>query len=172
MLAKLIALLGKSIESDEIRALFEEWKTDFPKKTFCTADNPGLGSCKMEREGIKLYFSRGANSRYLKPVKGWRKSSYIAMLTHIEFQKKRKGEVPFGIKHEMTDEELTAILGKSVTTNLLGETIMWRKTYQKIYEIIVADTVLATGKKVRTVTLNFLYEPNLFTLEDYEKAGL
>jgi hypothetical protein len=172
MLEQLIALLGKSIESDEIRSLFTEWNVAFPKKTFCTANVDSIGSCKMEREGMKMYFTRGANSRFMKPIKGVRKSSFICLFSMIEFQKKRKGPIPFGVKHDMTYDELTAILGKPKTNNVVSQSTVWRKTYEGNYELIVSDEVYSDGKKLRSITFSYVYEPDLYTLEDYEKAGL
>jgi hypothetical protein len=172
MLDELIALLGKSIESDEIRALFAAWNVNFPKKTFCTAEVPSIGSCKMEREGMKMHFARGGNSRYMKPIKGVRKSSFICMFTKIEFQKKRKGVVPFGVRHDMNYDELTAILGKPMVTNAVSTVTVWRKRYEGSYELIVTDDLHKDGKKLRSITFSFMYEPNLDTLADYEKAGL
>lgn len=172
MLDELIALLGKSIESDEIRALFAAWNVTFPKKTFCTANVPSIGSCKMEREGMKMYFAKGGNSRYMKPIKGVRKSSFICMFSMIEFQKKRKGGIPFGVRYDMSYDELTSVLGKPVVTNLVSTTTVWRKRYEGNYELIVSDDLFKDGKKLRSITFSFVYERDLDTLEDYEKAGL
>jgi hypothetical protein len=53
MLNKLIALLGKSIDSKEIKDLFAEWKVAYPKTTTYTANNDVVKT-KMEKDGLLL----------------------------------------------------------------------------------------------------------------------
>ncbi len=167
---RLISLLGKSIESEEIKALYSEWGAAYPKRTSCTADNPNIKG-KVEKDCIRLYFGRGGNSRHLKPIPTTWEGGYIAILTTIEFTKKRKGGIPFGVEYAMTDDELTAILGTPIITNVVGQTTIWRKQYDEKYEFVVNNSVFPDGSVVNTMNLSFVFEPDLYTMEDYEKAG-
>jgi hypothetical protein len=157
MIDKLITLLGKSIESEEIKALFADWNAQYPKVITCTADNPSLKG-KVERDCVRLYFGKGGNSRYLKPIPAKWEGGYIGQFTLIEFTKKRKGGIPFDVEFSMTAEELTAILGKSVTTEFVGTSTVWRKNYTKKHELIVTDNVFPDGTTLRSMTLGYIYE--------------
>jgi hypothetical protein len=170
MLEKLIPLLGMSLEKEEIKAIFTAWNAQYPKRITCTANEPNIKG-KVEKDCIRLYFGRGGNSRYLKPIPTKWEGGYIGMLTTIEFTKKSRGGIPFDVTFAMTDEELTAILGKPKVVNFVGKTTTWRKNLSKRHELIVTDLESAEGK-IRTINLSFIYEPNLYTLEEYEKAGL
>jgi hypothetical protein len=170
-LENILLLLGKSLESTEIKALFAEWNVACPKVITCTANNEMVRT-KMEQNGLKLYFGRGGNSRYLKPQPTTRKGSYTGLFTMIEFLPKYTNPMPFGVTMGMSDSELTAILGEPAVVDFMGKTTTWRKPYQEIYELVVSKTVWQDGKEVRAITLGFIYEPDLYTLEDYQKIAL
>jgi hypothetical protein len=171
MLEKLISLLGKSIESDEIKSLFTELGFGYPSKTTCTANNDSIKG-KFEKDGIRLYFGRGANSRYLKPILGKTKGSFIGIFYMVEFTKKCKdGVMPLGVKYAMKPEELTAILGEPKVVNFMGTTSTWRKNVSDKHELIVSDVSSDSGF-LRGITLSFIYEQDLYSMEEYEKAEL
>jgi hypothetical protein len=163
----LLPLLGKRIDSNEITSLFAEWGVVYPKTITCTANNDTIRT-KMEQNGIKIYFGRGGNSRYLKPQPSQRKGSYTALFALIEFLPKYTRPMPFNLRPEMEDSELNLILGEPKVVNFVGETTTWRKPYKDIYELIVSKTTWSDGKETKSITLGFLYEPDLYTLEDYE----
>jgi hypothetical protein len=170
MLKKLIPLLGKSIESEDIKNLFTELGFAYPSKTTCTANIDAIKG-KFEKDGIRLYFGRGANSRYAKPILGKTKGSYIGIFHMIEFTKKCKdGTIPLGIKHTMTSEELTAIFGEPKVVNFMGKNTTWRKNITDKHELIVSDSEV--GSFLRGIIVSFNYERDLYTMEEYEKAGL
>ncbi len=170
MTEQLISLLGKSIESDEIKDLFEAWNVMYPSKISCTADSPNL-KIKVEKDCVRLYFGRGGNSPYLMPIPTRWKGGFVAIFTMIEFTKKRKGGMPFDVEFAMTPEELTAILGEPTTVEAIGTTTTWRKNYTEGHEFIVSDSVVGENDPIRSMTLTFNYVPDLYTMEDYEKAG-
>jgi hypothetical protein len=171
MIENLIPLLGKSIESDEIKNLLKSWNVEYPSKITCTPDNPTLKG-RIEKDCVRLYFGKGGNSRYLKPIPTRFKGSFVAMLTMVEFTKKRKGGIPFDVEYSMTPEELTAILGEPKVVEFIGTTTTWRKNYTEQHELIVSETLSNDGAALRSMTLTFNYEADLDTMEDYEKAGL
>lgn len=171
MINQLIPLLGKSIESEEIKNLFTELGFTYPKKTACTANNDRIKG-KFEKDGMLLYFGRGANSRYLKPILGRTKGTYIGIFFMIEFTKKYKADLPFGVKYEMKPEELTAILGEPKVVNFMGTTTTWRKNVTDKHEVIVSDSIVGGSTSVRSITLSFNYEQDLYTMEEYKKVGL
>jgi hypothetical protein len=170
MIEKLLPLLGKSIESEEIKALFTELGWVYPSKTTCTANNDKIKG-KFDKDGVLLYFGRGANSRYLKPILAKTKGSYIGIFYMMEFTKKCKNELPFGLKYKMTPEELTAILGEPKVVNFMGTTTTWRKNYTDKHELIVSDSIIGDSDLLRSITLTFNYERDLYTMEEYEKTG-
>jgi hypothetical protein len=171
MYDKLIPLLGKSIEDKEIKTLLEEWKIEYPKSIYCAPDYQNLKG-KIEKHCIRLYFGMGGNSRYLKPIASHRANSFIAQFTRIEFTKKRTDSIPFGVNFAMTSDELTAILGSPKVTDVVGKTTTWRKNYTKKHELVVTDSLAPDGTALRSMILTFIYQPDLSTMEDYEKAGL
>jgi hypothetical protein len=164
----LLPLLGQSLESEAIKTLFATWGVVYPKTITCTANNDTIRT-KMERDGVKLYFGRGGNSRYLKPQLATRKGSYTGLFTMIELTKKYTGPMPFNVMAGMSDSELTAILGEPVVVDFMGKTTTWRKHYQEIYEFAVSKTIWQDGKETKSFTLSFIFETDLYTLEDYQK---
>ncbi len=171
MIENIIPLLGKSIESDDIKKLFVEYGFAYPKKTTCTANNDRIKG-KFEKNGIIFYFGRGANSRYLKPVQAKTKGAYVALFSMIECTKKCTIELPFGVQYDTKPDELTAMLGTPKVVDFMGKTTTWRKNYTEKHEFIVCDNAYTDGTSLRSITLGFIYEPDLFTEEDYAKAGL
>ncbi len=165
MTEKLCKLLGKSIESDEIKALFAEWNVEYPKSTTCTPNHSTVKT-KMEKDGVKLYFTVGGNSRFTKPIPAKKANSYIGIFSMIEFTKKCKLELPFKIERTMSAAEFTAILGEPKVVNFMGETTTWRKNFNETQEIIVSHNAYADGTRIESITIAFNYEPDLNTEED------
>jgi hypothetical protein len=170
MIESLLPLLGKSIEDKEIKDLLTEWNVVYPKSIYCTPNNSNLKE-KIEKHCIRLYFGLGGNSRYLKPIPTARANSYIAQFTMIEFTPKRTDSIPLGVRFDMTPDALTAILGAPKVVDFLGKTTTWRKNYTDKHELIVSDSLFADGKSLRSMTLTFIYESDLNSIEEYEKAG-
>ncbi len=171
MIEKLIPLLGKSLESEEIKTLLTDWRVPYPKSITCSADNPSVKG-KIEKDCIRLHFGVGGNSKYLKPIPTRFKGGFVGIFTNFEFTKKRVGGMPFGVEFNMSEAELTKILGKPVKNNLVVDTMTWRKSYSDKHEFIVTDILNTDSSAMRSMNFTFIYEPNLILLEDYEKAGL
>jgi hypothetical protein len=171
MLENLYNLLGKSIESEEIIALFKEWNVEYPTKITCTPNNDTVKN-KMKKDGLILYFSKGGNSRYLKPIPAKTKNSYIGIFSMIEITDKCKLELPFGVSSTLKPEELTKILGESKVTNFMGESTIWRKNFNEKHEIVINHNLYTDGSRINSITINFNYDPDLNTEEDYKKAGV
>jgi hypothetical protein len=170
MLEQLIPLLGKSVVSEEIKALFIDWRVPYPTSVTCTANNPGMKG-KVEKNCIRLHFSRGGSSRYLKPIPTTFKGGFVCIFTAIEFTKKRRSEIPFDLRFDMTADEITAILGQPVATNFMGQSTIWRKNITEKHELVVSDSLFKDGTSLRSMLVSFIYEADLYTMEDYEKAG-
>jgi hypothetical protein len=171
MYNKILPLLGKSLVTDEIKALLMEWNVIYPKNIQCTPNNPNIKG-KVEKHCLRLYFGLGGNSRYLKPIPAKKEGSFIGQLTMIEFTKKRTDAIPFEVKYNMTPEELTKILGEPKVVNFMGTITTWRKQYMDKYELIVSDSLgVNDTEPLRSITLGYIYEPDLNTMEEYEKAG-
>ena len=66
----------------------------------------------------------------------------------------------------MTADEITAILGEPVV--LAGQTSTWRKNITDKHELIVRDSLLKDGTSTRSMTVSFVYEADLDSLEDYK----
>jgi hypothetical protein len=173
MIEKLETLLGKSIESDEIKTLFKEWGVPYPKKTTSTANNSSLGDCKMKRDGYSLHFHIGYNSKYAKPIAAKKKGSYTGLLREIIFTSKYKGQLPFGLEVNMEATAITKILGEPEKVSFMNlETVTWRKYYKDKFEVIAYDTEIEKGKFIREVRISLTWDNDLNTMEDYTKAGL
>jgi hypothetical protein len=165
MLENLYKLLGKSIESEEIKALFKEWKVDYPTKTTCTANNDQVKT-KMKKDGLILYFSRGGNSKYLKPIPAKTKNSYIGIFSMIEVSDKCKLELPFGVSLAQKPEELTKILGEPKVSNFMDESTIWHKNFNDKQEITICHNLYSDGSRLNNITIGFNYETDL-TDADY-----
>jgi hypothetical protein len=168
MLEKVYKLLGKSIESEEIIALFKEWNIEYPTKTTCTPNNDTVKT-KMKKDGLILYFTKGGNSRYLKPIPAKKSNSYIGIFSMIEITDKCKLDLPFGVSHQLNPEELTKILGNPKVTNFMGESTIWRKNFNDKQEIIVNHNLYSDGSKINSISINFNYETDL-TEDDYKET--
>jgi hypothetical protein len=173
MIEQLIPLIGKQIESDEIKKLFEEWGVPFPKKTTCTANNDSLGDCKMKKDGLSLLFGRGGHAKLLKPVpldkKGVR---FAGIFCGISANEKYKGQFPLGITIGMPDEELTESLGQPNEINFMNViTKTWRKEFMKEVEVLFIINI-TEGKTSREMRVYPTWDNDLYTMEDYAKAGL
>ena len=156
----LVSLLGQPIESPEIKNLLIEWRVPYPSKITCTVEEPDL-KAKIEKDCIRLYFTRGGNSPYLNPIPTKWKGGFVGIFTSIEFTKKRKGGIPFGVEHNMTEVELTAILGEPIKSNLGGENTTWRKNFSDKHEFVVTDVKSNDGTLVRSMKLGFILETEL-----------
>ncbi len=170
MLEQLMPLLGMRVDSQEIKAIFTEWNAVFPKRISCTANEPNIKG-KVEKNCFRLYFGRGGNSRYLKPIPTSWQGGCFGIFTMIEITKKQKGPIPFGLSFDMPASELTKILGQPQTVEFVGTTTTWRKNMSDKHELVVSDTVSVDGSELRSMTVSFIYEPDLYTMEEYEKAG-
>jgi hypothetical protein len=173
MIEKLITQLGKSIETQEIKNLYKDFGAEYPKTITCTANNDTIKG-KIEKDGIKLYMRRGGYSKFLKPIIGKKAGSFIGLFTMIEITKKYKGELPHGVKYDMASKELTSILGEPKEVDFMGTTTTWRNNITDKHELIVSDSkgTSPNDKVIRSITISFLFEQDLYTNEDYEKAGL
>jgi hypothetical protein len=161
MLEKLVPLLGKSIESEEIKSLFTELGFKYPIKTTCTANNSNVKG-KFEKDGLILYFGLNKFSRFTKPILGKTKGTYIGVFHMIELSKKcKEGVIPFGVKYGMKADELTAIFGEPKVTDFVGKSTIWRKNYGDKHELLVNDSSYSDGETLRSVTLQFIFEPDL-----------
>lgn len=123
----------------------------------------------MKKGGLILYFSRGGNSKYLKPIPAKTKNSYVGIFSMIEITGKCKLELPFGILHQLKPEELTKILGEPKVTNFMGESTIWRKNFNEKLEIVINHNLSVDGSRIDSTTINFNYDPDLNTDEDYAK---
>ena len=171
MIEKLIPLLGKSLESEDIKNLLTEWRVPYPKSITCTADNPVVKG-KIEKDCVRLHFGRGGSSKYLKPIPTRFKGGFVGIFTNFEFTKKRVGGMPFGVEFKMSEAEITKIMGEGVKNNFLTDTTTWRKNYSDKHEFIVVDILNKDSSVTRSMNFTFIYEAHLLTLDDYEKAGL
>jgi hypothetical protein len=171
MLENLCKLLGKSLQSEEIIALFKAWDLAYPTKITCTANNNTVKT-KMRKDGVILYFSRGGNSRFLKPIPAKTANSYIGIFSMIEITPKCKLELPFGISFALKPEDFTRILGQPKVDNFMGQSTIWRKNFSETQEIVVAHNLYNDGSRLDSITINFNYEADLSTEADYQKLGL
>jgi hypothetical protein len=167
MLEQLIPLLGMRVDSKEIKDIFTEWNAIFPKRVTCSENEPTIKG-KVERNCVRLHFGRGGNSQYLKPNTTSWEGGYFGIFTTIEFTKKRKGDMPFDVEFEMEADELTEILGEPVVSD---SSTTWRKNITDKHELVVLDSIVE-GLPSRSMKISFVYEPDLYTMAEYEKAGL
>jgi hypothetical protein len=108
-----------------------------------------------------------------KPIPAKQKGSYVGIFTMIEFTKKFKGEMPFGIKYGMNYAEITEILGAPKVAEFMGKTTTWRKNITDKHEFVVSDSQTGSNPEIlRSAYIAFIWEADLYTMEDYEKAGL
>jgi hypothetical protein len=171
MIEKLIALIGRRIDSAEIKAIFAEWHVAFPKKITCTLNNSSLGCCKLKKDGLSIEFGLGRHGKLVKPVPN-SKVNYMGLALFVNVDKKYQGEFPYGVTLAMNAAELTKILGEPKQTEFMNTTTTtWRKDYKNDYEVLL-DEDMTNGKPVRGLRVQCKWDDTLDSLEDYEKAGL
>jgi hypothetical protein len=171
MIDKLIPLIGKRIDSEDVKSLFNEWKIVFPKKITCTPNNSSMGNCKLKKDGLSIEFGLGGHGKLLKPVPKT-KLNYIGLVLFIEIDEKYAGLLPFDINYNTSEAELTKVLGTPKETNFMNVlSKIWRKEYKEDYEVLVnIETV--EGKPEKKMRIQCKWDDNLELLTDYEKAGL
>jgi hypothetical protein len=159
MLDKLLSLLGKSVDTKEIKALYEEFGAKYPKKITGNSDTSMLKG-RVKKDGIELHFGVVKNGKYLKPKEINKKGTFIALFTMIEITKEYKGEIPHGIKYNMGADELTKILGKPKEVNFMGKSFIWKKNISDKHEIKIDDSrgMDETEPFTRTIMLQFIWE--------------
>jgi hypothetical protein len=160
MLEEIYPLLGKSIESDEIKALFTAWNVEYPKKTTCTPNNSRVKT-KMMKDDVLLNFTMGGYSKYTIPIPAKTKNSYVGIFTMIEIKKKCKIKLPFDISHASTPDDLTNALGEPKVTNFVGKSTMWRKNITDKHEITVSHDEYTDGTTLHSITINFIFDPEV-----------
>lgn len=138
MLEKLLRLLGTSVDTQEIKDLYAAFGAKYPTKITGNA-NTSMLKGSVKKDGIELHFGITANGKYLKPKKTDKEGTYIAMFLMIQILDKYKGELPHGIKFDMTADELTKILGKPREDNFMGKSFYWKKNISDKHEIKVED---------------------------------
>jgi hypothetical protein len=171
MIEKLLPLLGKRIDEKEIKAIFTDWNVPFPRTITCSADRPTIKE-KVERNCLRLHFDKGGNSRYMKPIPTEWEGGHICLLTSIEITNKRKRDIPFDLRFDMTNEEITEIMGEASSSELMSKTTTWRKSYEEKFEVVLTDTVNTEEVSDRKMYISYAFEPEFYTIEDFIKAGL
>lgn len=170
MIEKLMPLLGKSLESEEIKELLIDWRVPYPKSITCTDNDPTVKG-KIEKDCIRLHFGKGGSTGYLNPIPTRFKGGYVGIFTHFEFTKKRVGGMPFGVEFNMSEAELTKILGKPFS-NSVGDTFTWHKKYSDKYEFIVTDILNTGGSATRSMKFTFVHKPDLHIEDELNTVGL
>jgi hypothetical protein len=171
MIEKLISLIGKRIDSAEVKALFAEWNVAFPKKITCTPNNSSLGYCKLKKDGLSIEFGLGGHGKLVKPVPN-SKNNYIGLALFVDVDKKYQGEFPYGVTLQITAAELTKIWGEPKQTEFMNTTTTtWRKDYKNDYEVLLYEDLI-DGKSARGLRVQCKWDDSLGLLADYEKAGL
>ncbi len=157
MLDKLVPLIGKSIETEEIKEIFKSWNAQYPKRLFCTDLEPNV-KAKVEKDCIRLYFGKGQKTKFLNPIPTSWEGGFVAILTHIEFTKKSRGGIPFDITFQMTPAELTHLLGDSVEveTDDKAKKQFWSRKVGDKHELLVEDVYSASNETNRTILLRLL----------------
>jgi hypothetical protein len=159
MLEKLLSLLGTSVDTQEIKDLYAEFGAKYPTKITGNADTSMLKG-RVKKDGIELHFGVTANGKYLKPKKTEKEGTYIAMFLMIQILDKYKGELPHGIKYNMSADELTKILGKPKELNFMGKSFIWKKNISDKHEIKIDDSrgMDETEAFTRTIMLQYIWE--------------
>jgi hypothetical protein len=151
MLDRLIPLLGYNIQSEEIKAIYKEWNALYPKKPYCSNEEPVLKT-KVEKDCIRLYFGKGGGSQHLKPIHTSWEGGYVAQLYTIEFTKKSRGGIPLGITHAMSDADVTAKMGQPI---IEGTKTTWQKNTSDLHQLTVTQFEASDGAIDRTIRLSF-----------------
>ncbi|MDZ7879652.1 MAG: hypothetical protein U5L45_18385 [Saprospiraceae bacterium] len=174
MINELVPLIGKRLDSDEIRAIFTAWNVPIPKKTACTANNSSMGDCKLRKDGLSLQFGMGGHGELVKPIQIDKKGSrFEGICIFVCAQKGYEGAFPFDISIEMTAEELTKILGEPKEDDFMGiYTRTWRKDFEGDYEVLYIENIFDGKKREVQMRIQCKWDNALETLADYEKMGL
>ncbi len=159
MLEKLLNLLGTSVDTQEIKDLYAEFSAKYPTKITGNADTSMLKG-RVKKDGIELHFGVCDNGQYLNPKKTGREGTYIALFVMIQILKEYKGEIPHGIKYNMSADELTKILGQPKEVNFMGKSFIWKKDISDKHEMKIDDSRGMDEKEAftRTIILQYIWE--------------
>lgn len=159
MLEKLLSLLGKSVDTQEIKDLYAEFGAKYPTKITGNADTSMLKG-RVKKDGIELHFGVCDNGKYLNPKPTKTRGTYIALFVMIQILKDYKGEIPHGIKYNMSADELTKILGKPKEINFMGKSFIWKKNISDKHEIKIDDSRGMDEMEAftRTIMLQYIWK--------------
>jgi hypothetical protein len=159
MLEKLLSLLGTSVDTQEIKDLYAEFGAKYPTKITGNADTSMLKG-RVKKDGIELHFGAVKNGKYLNPKPTKTAGTNIALFVMIQILDKYKGEIPHGIKYNMSADELTKILGKPKEVNFMGKSFIWKKNISDKHEIKIDDSrgMDETEAFTRTIMLQYIWE--------------
>lgn len=160
---ELLPYLGLSIESQEVKDLIAKCGAKYPAKNTCTGNSFGL-KCVLIKNSVVLYFDTGFNCSFTRPIPAKRSGSYIQQVISIGLLKDYIGNLPFDLRLDMANDELSNILGEPIVANIVFETTTWRKNINDKMEIVISKFDDKTDWNI-----NFLYNPDLNTMDDYDK---
>lgn len=159
MIDKLLNLLGKSVDTQEIIDLYAEFGVKYPTKITGNS-NTSMLKGSVKKDGIELHFGVTKNGKYLNPKPTKTAGTYIAVFVMIQILKEYKDEIPNGIKYNMPHDELTKILGKPKELNFMGKSIIWKKNISDKHEIKIDDSrgMDEAEPFTRTIMLQYIWE--------------
>ena len=111
-----IKILGKPINSEDVKSFLEEYQFKYPKTDTITNRKPtDYRSYWVESKKNKtlLLFQCYIYNTSFKPLLSSKKGTYYPLAIDIRFEDNSKIEdLPFGLKAQMTFEEIVNLIGK------------------------------------------------------------
>lgn len=189
---QLIHLLGKPINSPEIKLVLEQYKLKYPKKDFITNKSSDRTYwIENNKLGIALYFQLQSFSLLYSPLPGEKKGHFIPYLTKIKWtNNKTNFQIPYSLSFDLSFNEIVTILGvptiksSDVATVWINDDgsesfYRWFKTIDRQKDTVFmleynndknSVRSIEIGIEYRTALLFFYDELNYETFESYKKT--
>lgn len=169
MLTKLIGLMGKPIQSEEMRAFFEENEIKYPKKdTISTRGYDRDFWVESKKTGMNFLFSiEVLNDKY--PIdRGEYKGVFIPILKHISFQGKANVDYPSQVSYKSSLEDLNAKFGEPIIINksFLGTVHIWKLIQDTTQDIIFQINYNVDKESISVMSLVLYEKTELIMLYD------
>lgn len=174
MLTKLIELMGKPIQSDEVRAFFEENGIKYPKKdTLTTRGYDRDFWVAGKKIGINFLFSIEVFNQKYTIGRGERKGVFIPILKYIGFQEKAKIDYPSQVSYKSSLEELNTKLGEPtiIHKSSWGTSHIWKLVQDTTKDIIFQINYDVEDDSISEMSLGLQEKTELIALYDVLSGG-
>lgn len=176
MINNIISVLGKPLQSKEIKSFLAKHGFKYPKKD--SISNRAVETnfwIENKKAGVSLLFSVQPYNPDYKPVAGSKKGMYIPIFIQANFDEKGEFEFPFDVNFKLSFNQLKKKLGKptlkssEISPSWLNEDgtesfYRWSKVVKR--DVLFGVEYNSEKAGIRDITLGIKYNLSIFDLYD------